>query len=217
MVLSVSLKFSSQTILPVSPVPWSLLQWSMSQSCSPELETLTIRCRLFYVPREFASFILIAVYIPPQAGAMAASQKLSTHIMAIENSHPDSIVLVLGDFNHVSLRRALQRFREHIFTATRGEKILNQCFCVIPRVFHTARRAPLRESDHNTVFLIPKYRQRLKAIKPCGRTVRQWFPTDCFATTDWTVMKEPNDSLDPFTDSVTSLNLLKMYVFHPCL
>ena len=39
------------------------------QHCSPDLETFIINCRPFYSPREFTSFILVGVYIPPQATA----------------------------------------------------------------------------------------------------------------------------------------------------
>jgi len=39
------------------------------QHCSPDLETFIINCRPFYSPCEFTSFILVCVYIPPQATA----------------------------------------------------------------------------------------------------------------------------------------------------
>ncbi len=39
----------------------------LSHSCSPHLEHLSIICRPFYLPREFSSIIVTAVYIPPQA------------------------------------------------------------------------------------------------------------------------------------------------------
>ena len=44
----------------------------LSKSCTPELETLVIKCRPFYLPREFTSLILTAVYIPPDANAKSA-------------------------------------------------------------------------------------------------------------------------------------------------
>ncbi len=39
----------------------------LSRSCSPHLEHLSIICRPFYLPREFSSIVVTAVYIPPQA------------------------------------------------------------------------------------------------------------------------------------------------------
>ncbi len=38
----------------------------LSRSCSPHLEHLSIICRPFYLPREFLSIVVTAVYIPPQ-------------------------------------------------------------------------------------------------------------------------------------------------------
>ncbi len=40
---------------------------SLSRSCSPHLEHLSIICRPFCLPREFSSIIVTAAYIPPQA------------------------------------------------------------------------------------------------------------------------------------------------------
>ena len=38
----------------------------ISQSCNVELECLTIRCRPYYLPREFSSVLLTVAYIPPK-------------------------------------------------------------------------------------------------------------------------------------------------------
>ncbi|KAK2901605.1 hypothetical protein Q8A73_011351 [Channa argus] len=39
----------------------------LKKMCCSDLETLFINCKPFYSPREFCSFILVSVYIPPQA------------------------------------------------------------------------------------------------------------------------------------------------------
>ena len=44
--------------------------------CSPDLEFLTIKCRQFYLAREFSSVIVTAVYIPPQADTKTALKEL---------------------------------------------------------------------------------------------------------------------------------------------
>ncbi len=48
----------------------------LSRSCSPHLEHLSIICHPFYLPREFSSIIVTAVYIPPQADTSLALSKL---------------------------------------------------------------------------------------------------------------------------------------------
>ncbi len=49
---------------------------SLSRSCSPHLEHLSIICRPFYLPREFSAVIATAVYIPPQADTGLALSNL---------------------------------------------------------------------------------------------------------------------------------------------
>ncbi|KAM9779978.1 NACHT, LRR and PYD domains-containing protein 3-like [Neosynchiropus ocellatus] len=115
----------------------------LRRSCSPELETLSIRCRPFYLPREFASIILVAVYTPPEAGASSAARQLAAHVTELENAHPHSAVLIMGDLNHVNLGKSLPRYKEQTHAATRGENILDQCYSTISQAFHAVVRAPL--------------------------------------------------------------------------
>ncbi|KAM9813349.1 NACHT, LRR and PYD domains-containing protein 12-like [Neosynchiropus ocellatus] len=182
----------------------------LRRSCSPKLETLSIRCRPFYLPREFASIILVAVYIPPEAGASSAARQLAAHVTELENAHPHSAVLIMGDFNHVNLGKSLPRYKEQTHAATRGENILDQCYSTISQAFHAVVRAPLGQSDHNTVLLIPQHRQLLRTSKRCYRTVRPWSPqaadslNDCPAVTDWSVFRDSCADLDEYTDTVTS-------------
>ena len=64
-----------------------------STLCSRDLETITVDCRPFYSPREFASIVLMGVYIPPDAGATSAMKSLAARVTATESAHPDSVVI----------------------------------------------------------------------------------------------------------------------------
>ncbi len=68
----------------------------LKKMCCPDLETLFINCKPFYSPREFCSFILVSVYIPPQAHISSALQKLADMITESEQQHPDSVLIILG-------------------------------------------------------------------------------------------------------------------------
>ncbi len=70
----------------------------LKKMCCYDLETLFINCKLFYSPREFCSFILVSVYIPPQVHVSSALQKLADLITDTEQQHPDSVLIILGDF-----------------------------------------------------------------------------------------------------------------------
>ncbi len=63
----------------------------LKKMCCSDLETLFINCKPFYSPREICSFILVSVYIPPQAHVSSALQKLADLITDTEQKHPDSV------------------------------------------------------------------------------------------------------------------------------
>ncbi len=72
---------------------------NLSRSCSPHLEHLSIICRPFYLPREFTSIIVTAVYIPPHADTSLALSKLhdelsgynNTNILTLPSSSPGTL------------------------------------------------------------------------------------------------------------------------------
>ncbi|XP_041646436.1 NLR family CARD domain-containing protein 3-like [Cheilinus undulatus] len=74
------------------------------------LETL----RPSYLPREFASVILICVYIPPEANANTTIAKLANYISSAENSHPDTAIIVLGDFNWTNMSSELPGYHQQV-------------------------------------------------------------------------------------------------------
>ncbi len=86
----------------------------LSRSCSPHLEHLSIICRPFYLPREFTSIIVTAVYIPPQADTSLALSKLHDELSGNINKHPDAACIIAGDFNKANLRKVMPNFHQHI-------------------------------------------------------------------------------------------------------
>ncbi|XP_035761448.1 NACHT, LRR and PYD domains-containing protein 3-like [Neolamprologus brichardi] len=67
-----------------------------------------------------------------------------------------------------------------------------------------------RTLTHVMIHLFPAYRQRLKLSKPVVRTKKLWSNEaveklcTCLKSTDWDAMKAASNSLDEFTDTVTS-------------
>ena len=182
----------------------------VSRHCSPDLESFTIHCKPFYYPREIASFILVGVYIPPAGNVQDAQRTLADQIRSVERSNPDSLIIVLGDFNQGNLTHELPEFKQCIKCPTREENTLDHCYTTLRNSFHAVPRAPLGESDHNMIHLIPAYRQRLKLSKPVVRTSRLWTSEAagnlqaCLDSTDWDVFRTATDSLDEYTEAVTS-------------
>ncbi len=64
--------------------------------------------------REFASFILVSVYIPPQASVQEAKRMLANQTLSVEWTNPDSLVNDLSDFNNGNLNHELPKYRQLI-------------------------------------------------------------------------------------------------------
>lgn len=180
----------------------------VSQDCSTDIEFLTIKCRPFYLPREFSSVTMTAVYIHPKADSKVALDTLRKVIASTENSDPDTLSIVLGDFNQVNMRTVLPDFRQQVTCPTRGDRTLDHCYCKLKGAYKSVPRANFGNSDHSTVLLIPAYKQKLKQSKPTQRTIQVWSQEsvdqlqDCFEQTNWDLFKEGND-LDQCTETVT--------------
>ncbi len=59
---------------------WCTDVTALKKMCCPDLEVLFMNCKPFYLLREFSSFILVSVYIPPKAHVSLALQKLTDQI-----------------------------------------------------------------------------------------------------------------------------------------
>ncbi|KAI3372041.1 hypothetical protein L3Q82_006694 [Scortum barcoo] len=150
---------------------WCMDVTVLKKSCSPHLETLFINCKPFYSLREFSSFILVGVYIHPQACVTEALQQLADQIRNVEQQHPDSVLIVLGDFNRANLSHELTKLQTAHQVSHQGHKHpgpLLHNFKGTP--IATVPRAALGLSDHCLVHLI---RQKLKSAKLVVKTVKR--------------------------------------------
>ncbi|KAK3562612.1 hypothetical protein QTP86_002148, partial [Hemibagrus guttatus] len=120
----------------------------LSQLCSPDLEAFIINCKPFYSPREFSSFILVGVYIPPQGNVHEAQRALADEIQSVERTNPDALVIVLGDFNKGNLSHELPKYKQFIKCPTREGNVLDHCYTTISGAYRAVPRAALGQSDH---------------------------------------------------------------------
>ena len=93
--------------------------------------------------------IPVIVSTAPEVNAAKAINQLADQILAVENANPDSVVIVVGDFSHTCLSKALPRYKWHVDCPTRKDKTLDHCYTV-----------------YKGAYLIPAYRQKLKTVKP---------------------------------------------------
>ncbi len=118
--------------------------------CCSDLDMLFIKCKLFYSPREICSFILVSVYIPPQAHVSSALQKVTD--LNTEQKHPDCVLIILGDFNKANLSRELPKYRQHIKCPTRDDNILDHGYTAIKDAYHSVPGAALGRSDQGSSY-----------------------------------------------------------------
>ncbi|KAK0135139.1 putative RNA-directed DNA polymerase from transposon X-element [Merluccius polli] len=178
--------------------------------CTPDIELLAVGLRPYYLPREFTCAIVITVYIPPSADAMAACEAISSAAAKLQTEHPDAFMVITGDFNHAASNNILNNFHQYVDCPTRDNKTLNLLYANAGEAYIATALPPLGRSDHNLVMFTPKYVPLVKRQPAHTRTVRRWTQEsavalqDCFELTDWDVLYEPHgEDIDSVTDCIT--------------
>ncbi|KAK1806255.1 hypothetical protein P4O66_000131 [Electrophorus voltai] len=181
---------------------------TLACSCSPNLELLALKLRPFYLPREFTSVIINTVYIPPQANMDTALCELHEALTQFQAQHRDTALIVVGDFNSANLKRAVPNLYQHVTFLTRGNRTLDHCYTPYKDSYKALAHPPFGKSDHATIFLLPKYKQRLKREAPVQREVARWTDQsvaalqDALDDTDWDMFRRSTDDVSEFTEAV---------------
>jgi hypothetical protein len=71
-----------------------------------------------------------------------------------------------------NLNQFLPNFYQHDKCTTRGEKIWTT-FTPHRDAYKALPRHPFAKSDHNSIFLIPAYKQKLKQEAPMTRSIKK--------------------------------------------
>ncbi len=164
--------------------------------CSSLVEFMIIKCRPFFLPREYTAIMLAAVYIPPNSNnnRSEALNELYQHISEQQTAHPDAFLVLAGDFNHADLKSVFPKIHQHVEFPTQG----NTLYFVYTTQRGAYKALPLPHlgtSDHITVMLMPAYRPIFKVTKPVHKQIQVWLEgssealQDCFNTTDWNMFK----------------------------
>ncbi len=153
--------------------------------CSEAIELMTVKCRPYYLPREFTAVFITIVYIAPGANANAneALQELHETISSLQIKHPEAFYVVAGDFNHVKLTDTLSSFYQHVTFPTRGDNTLDCVYTNIHGAYRALPRPPLGLSDHISILLAPAYRPLLGRIRPKKKTVTVCNSSQAYAGT----------------------------------
>ncbi len=182
----------------------------LSCSCSPHLEHLSIICRPFYLPREFSSIVVTAVYIPPQADTSLALSKLHDVLSGYINKHPDAAFIIAGDYNKANLKKVMANFHQHISCPTRGPNTLDHCYTQFKNAYKAQSLPAFGKSDHGAIFLTPEYKQRIVHDPPVEREVTRWSSHSeamlqaALDDVDWDIFRVSSSDISGFTDVALS-------------
>ncbi|KAI4894227.1 hypothetical protein NFI96_006080 [Prochilodus magdalenae] len=185
----------------------------MVTHCSADLEFLIIKCRPFYLPREFNCVYAGIVYVPPDANANAAMEVPCAAISKPQTDQPNGAFIVAGDFNHSDLRSGLPKFFQNVSCITRGHRTLDKVYTNVANAYKATPLPHLGQSDHLSLFLLPKYTPVIRRVTPATRSVKIWmegadsFLQQEFKLTDWSeyAARATTDShinIDIYTNSV---------------
>ena len=91
----------------------------------------------------------------------------------------------------------------------RRKKNLDHLYSTHRAAYKALPRPPFGKSAHNSILLIPAYKQKLKQEAPVTLSIRKWSDEadaklqDCFASTDWNMFRDSSDGIEEYTTSVT--------------
>ncbi|KAK1795531.1 hypothetical protein P4O66_001242 [Electrophorus voltai] len=166
---------------------------TLTRSCSPNLKLLAPKFR----PQvwEFTSVIINTVYIQPQANMDTALCELHEALTQVQIQHQDAALIVVGDFNSANLKRAVLNLYQHVTFPTRGNRTLNHCYTPHKDSYKPLAHPPCGNSDHAAIFLLPKYKQRLKRETLASLQ-------DALDDADWDMFCRSTDDVSEFTEAV---------------
>ncbi|KAJ8046645.1 hypothetical protein HOLleu_05396 [Holothuria leucospilota] len=178
-------------------------------SCTTNVEILAVGLRPYYLPREFSHVIHLTVYVPNRNVAKDTAVELCSTLQDLEIAHPNSFIVVDGDFNHCTLKNNIGNYYQHVQCCTRGQATLDLCYSNVKEAYSAKPITKLGKSDHNMILLQPKYRPIIQRQKPKLLTVKQWSSEAIdelqasLDLTDWEVFIESTQSIDELTQTVT--------------
>ena len=156
---------------------------------------------------------MAGVYIPLLADVREAQRQLDDQIIGVERRRENtySPVIVIGDFNKGNLTHKLPKYKQLVKCPTRGENTSDHCYTTISRAYHAFSCTALGLPDHDLIHLIPADKQKLKLSKPAVLRSKNWSSReaveelrDWLDNTDWDNFRSVSNSLDEYTEAVTS-------------
>jgi hypothetical protein len=150
------------------------------------------------------------VDIPPHTDTKTALKELHWTLCKLETIYPEAPFIVAGDFNKANMKTRLHKFYQHIDCSTRAGNTLDHCCSNFCDAYKALPRPPFGKSDHDSILLLPSYRQKLKQDEHVKITIQCWFDQsesthqDCFDHADWDMFRVASENnIDLYADLVS--------------
>ena len=178
-----------------------------STACNNNIEALTVNLMPFYLPIEFTNIYITVLYILPSADKTLAKEYINNLCNDLANKKPDSLQIIMGDTNRCNLK--LPNFTQYVSCNTRNDARLDEFYCNVKDAYRTIKEPPLKNSDHNMLYMQPLYRRSLARYKPTEKKIMQITDESLkalnasFDITDWDLFIGSADDIDDLVDTVT--------------
>ncbi|KAK1792142.1 hypothetical protein P4O66_001919 [Electrophorus voltai] len=107
------------------------------------------------------------------AGTFAAVALLFAIAISGQQAQRPALIVV-GDFNSAKLKHAVPNLYQHVTFPTRRNGTLDHCYTPYKDSYKALAHPPFGKSDHAAIFLITKYKQRLKQEASVQTEVTCW-------------------------------------------
>ncbi len=107
--------------------------------------------RQYYLVQEFSHVIVVIVKISPSAVEASMSGIINTVITGLQTQHSGALLMISGDFNHVSLSLVLTNFIQYVDCAMKENKILDLFYVDVKGAYSSSSLYRLIESHHNLI------------------------------------------------------------------
>ena len=108
--------------------------------CNDDIEYLVIACRPFYLPSEFSNVLIINVYIHPESNYAEATRLLENCVTKFETEYPNSVRIILGDFNKCNFHQSIPTYGQSVGFNTTDRSSLIWANCTATSSMHIRQR-----------------------------------------------------------------------------
>ena len=143
---------------------WSSSNQVIHKHTDGHLQILSVKSRPQWLPREISSIITVTCYahFTMNSSIKSAANKtvnnIKSHVNRLENKYPDAYHdLIMGYVNQLPFH--FQNYYQIVCKPTRGRNTLDNCYINVKNSHKQCNQlAPLSNSDHFVMHLVPTYK-----------------------------------------------------------